>query len=668
MIDLSNLKAPGWARIVAELCQPAPDDRAYLERLLRIVGQVSAAKQAVLLVPQTSEAGATLARAISVWPVAGAGGAEGEVGAADRVVIEHDRDVRSVGLAVLEGGQSRAFGLDNAQGLYDAASSSGSGVLLGVPVGDGGGRCVAAIVLQIDSRSKGAVQSTLAMAEVLVGYVQGHAARRELQRSQSAAMGLELATRLISAINAQGSFKGASLQLVNDLVRQLGADRAALGWLVGNSVKVLAISDAEEFNPRTELVRKLGSAMDECLDQEQAVLFPPPDAGLDVALAQAITTAHRELCGASPDLVAVSVPLRLSGHDVARAGGGGGGGGSGVTVGVLTVELRTPGEMKAKGRSVIDVKGVEVLQSAADLVGPVLATRRSDDRLWPLRTWDSLMRAGAWLVGVKHTAWKLAGVGVIALVTFCALFNVDHRVGSTARLEALEKRTISAPVEGLVEALGPGVEPGASVKAGDVLVELDTRELRLTLSAAQSRRVQGERQLANAMKEGKAGEAQMAQAAIDKARAEERLAQRRIELSRITSPIDGVILTGELKDKIGVAVKPGDGLMQVGALAGLTVVARVDERDVGLIAQGGGGFVRTRSRPDVDVPVTVKTIVPLAQASEGKNEFEVRATPAEVPVWMRPGMEGVARLDAGRRSLLWIGTRRLIDTVRLWMW
>jgi hypothetical protein len=35
---------------------------------------------------------------------------------------------------------------------------------------------------------------------------------------------------------------------------------------------------------------------------------------------------------------------------------------------------------------------------------------------------------------------------------------------------------------------------------------------------------------------------------------------------------------------------------------------------------------------------------------------------------MRPGMEGVARLDAGQRTLLWIGTRRIIDTVRLWVW
>ena len=46
MIDVTNVKAPGWQRIVSELTAGAPDDREYFERLLRVIGQVSAARQA----------------------------------------------------------------------------------------------------------------------------------------------------------------------------------------------------------------------------------------------------------------------------------------------------------------------------------------------------------------------------------------------------------------------------------------------------------------------------------------------------------------------------------------------------------------------------------------------------------------------------------------------
>jgi hypothetical protein len=31
-------------------------------------------------------------------------------------------------------------------------------------------------------------------------------------------------------------------------------------------------------------------------------------------------------------------------------------------------------------------------------------------------------------------------------------------------------------------------------------------------------------------------------------------------------------------------------------------------------------------------------------------------------------MEGLAKFDTGNRSLLWIGTRRIRDQLRLWLW
>jgi multidrug resistance efflux pump len=692
VIDVSNFKAPGWNRVVTELNAPAPDDRSYLERLLAIVAQVSAARQGVLLVPTTDSAGATQARAVSVWTGgASAPGAPGPgpgevkpAGEAGTPPIEHERDVLSAALAVIDAGgplagQSRVFGLETpgspgaSQGMFMGAGGAqgaagpavARGYILALPVTDSTQRVVAAVTLLVDARSRQAVQSTLAMAEVLVGYTHGHAARGELRRAQTSMMSLELATRLISAVNAQERFKGAALQLVNDLVRTLGAERAALGWVQGNSIRVVALSDAEEFKRATAMVRQIEGAMDECLDQEQAVLFPAPDAAQDVTLGQAITTAHRELCSASPDLMACSIPLRARTEGADR------------TVGVLTVELRQAAQSGARPgapRAGLDVRGVEVLQSAADVVAPVLATKFSDDRPWPLRTADSARRTGAWLVGPRHTAWKLAGAGVIALVTFCALFRVEHRVGSTATLRAEGQRVISAPMEGQVGALGPGVQPGARVKAGDVLVEMDTRELRLQLAGAVARQEQGARQMANAMKENKAAEAHMAQAAVDKALAERRLLERRLQLARVTAPVDGVILTGELRDKVGSTVKPGEPLMLMAPDSGapdgaLVVAARVDERDVALIREGGAGFVRMRSRPGEDHAVVIESIVPLAVAEEGKNEFEVRARLVDSSgAWMRPGMEGVARLDAGRRTLLWIGTRRIIDTVRLWLW
>ncbi len=115
MVDLSSLKAPGWQRVVAELNAPAPDDRAFLVRLVSALGQVSGARQAALFLvePVAAETGGEArvaeARAVFVWPVPAAGGQPPEMAP----------DVRTAARAAAESGQTRVFGLDKQEGYYE---------------------------------------------------------------------------------------------------------------------------------------------------------------------------------------------------------------------------------------------------------------------------------------------------------------------------------------------------------------------------------------------------------------------------------------------------------------------------------------------------------------------------------------------------------------------
>ena len=68
MIDLSNLKSPGWAKVVQELAGAAPDDRSFLERLLAVITQVSTARQGVLHMVERGEGDEPEPRPSAVWP------------------------------------------------------------------------------------------------------------------------------------------------------------------------------------------------------------------------------------------------------------------------------------------------------------------------------------------------------------------------------------------------------------------------------------------------------------------------------------------------------------------------------------------------------------------------------------------------------------------------
>ncbi len=646
MIDLTSLKAAGWQRVVAELCSPCNDDKQYLDRLLRIIGRVSAARQGVVFMPGPDASSPV--QALSIWPAPGAGGEDRVAVAGDAAPIDNAADARSAAAAALESGQARAFGLDRKSALYGVDPEQG--YILSVPLLGSEGRPVAAITLLVETRAKSAVQSTLAMAEVLAGYVSGHSARQQLRRTQAASFALDLATRLISSLNTAATFKGAALQLVNDMAKQFKCARAALGWVSGDKIRVVAISDTEFFDRRTAMVQKLESAMDECLDQEQPVVFPPPPADADVLLAQAITHAHRELASGGAGVRICSAPLR-DGEKV---------------VGVATLEFAVEGGAAGGG---VDLQAVELFQAALDLVAPVVALRKSDDRNIALKARDDLIKAGAWAVGPKHTAWKLAGLTLTAAMFFVFFFHMTYRVGADSTLQPRTQYVVSVPFDGLIRESPEGVEAGKAVAKGDVLARLDTTELELQAEEARQKINKGLAEIASARAQGKTNDAMKADSDVKIAQAALTQAQARIELATIVAPADGQIIAGRLRDRLGSSVKTGDKLFEIAPLDDLILVARVDERDVAFISPGSGGKLATRSHPGEKFDLIVESIVPLAQAEEGKNLFEVRTRLAGRPaIWMRPGMEGIARFDAGRRSLWYIGTRRIEDAIRLWLW
>jgi len=575
---------------------------------------------------------------------------------------EYMTDVKSAARQAFGSGAARAFSMEKGSGPYYDSSGT-QGYILAVPLvtatapGAGGGvqvQVAAVVTMIIEPRSKETVRSTLAMAEVLAGYVHAHLVKQQLKRTQTAGYALDLATRLIASVNTASNFKGALLQLANDLARQLPADRVAIGWVRRDTVRVEAISDTEHFDRRMAMVQKIQAAMDECLDQEQPVMFPQPPAegpAGDVLLAQSIVHSHRELAAGDAQLKVASLPLRIE-DDI---------------IGILTIE--TGGEGK------IDVGMLELLQSALDLLSPVLRIRRSDDRIVAARAWEATVHAATWFVGPKHTVWKAVAVLLCAATVFASVYHKTYRVGAEAVLQPRERRIVSTPFDGILQWIRDGLEPGQVVRKGDVLVRLDTSELELSAADVRGRMKQAETQENAALKERDSATAAKAHAQWEQAAAQLRYIDQRIKLSTIEAPISGTVISGDLKNRVHSTLKLGDPLVEIAAMDDLIAVAQVDDRDIWLVnrARADGqsrGEIVAKSRPSEPFGVTVEQIVPLATAKDGKNTFEVRLrldTPPE-GLTPSPGMECLAKIDTQRHSLMWIGTRKVIDAVQLWWW
>ena len=65
---------------------------------------------------------------------------------------------------------------------------------------------------------------------------------------------------------------------------------------------------------------------------------------------------------------------------------------------------------------------------------------------------------------------------------------------------------------------------------------------------------------------------------------------------------------------------------------------------------------------------TVQSVTPVANVKEGRNAFRVEALIDGGADWLRPGMEGVAKISVDERKLAWVWTRKLVDWCRLVLW
>lgn len=661
MTDISNLRTPAWRRVVEELTADAPTATTFLARLCSVLTRVANARQgAVVLVPpgegEQSSGEPTIAYAVAAGEPRD--GRPGDPRRIDPGQVEHASWVRSAAVEAVRGREARVFALGSGSGapLYGQGVESGAVIagMIDLPLGGP----TAAICLTIEQRSKEATQTTMALVEVLCGYARLHAARQEARGAWQASAALDLAGRLIASINEASGFKGACLQMVNDIARAASADRVALGWIrgLGDSgvVRVQALSDTEHVDRRLHMVRLLQAAMEECFDQAHAVVYPVPksapdaqggpEAEVDPTLAAAVTHAHRQLTASDARLKAASLPIR-AGERV---------------VGVVTIELSEEEQLSPAK--------LELLQATLDLVGPVIELRRSDDRPIPQRAWHGMLKAGAWLVGPRHTAWKVAALVALTVLVTLVFVKIPYRIDAQAELMPVHERSVAAPFAGLIAHVPENIRPGLEVSLGQVLLELDTTELRETQLDAQTSVNSARREADEARKKGDLNTTEQALARLEQELARLRYIDLQIERATIRSPIDGTIVSGDPRRMVGSAINIGEPIFRIANLDQLEVVARVKDNDIGYVShQSIGGFA-TRARPGERFRFRADSLVPMGQPDEGTNIFLLRGVIEDPPQWLRPGMEGIAYIDTEDKRIIWILSRRLIDTARLLLW
>jgi biotin carboxyl carrier protein/GAF domain-containing protein len=495
--------------------------------------------------------------------------------------------------------------------------------------------CVALLPLGVVSADE--ADECLARAALMADTPRVYQLQRRLGQAEQDVVRLAAVLETLATVQKQSRFLAAAMSLVNELATRIPADRASLGWLEHHRyVRLKAISHTERFDRKMEAVRRLEYAMEEAADQDDEVLMPAP---ADSAL---VTRDHARYQQHQGLRYLLSVPVRVSGR----------------VTGVVTCEReRTPfGEVETR-----------LLRIAADLAAPQLEERKQRSRWFGAR-WASFAREQLGkLLGTEHTWAKALGVIIAAGLAFLLFGRMDYRVEAPFILHTREAATVPAPFDGyLAEVL---VEPGDAVEAGTVLAELDTRELRLEEASASADRQRYLREAEKARAEEALADMRIASALADQAEARLGLVRYRLEQSRVRAPSRGVVVEGDLRERIGTPVAQGDMLFRLALPAHLYAELSVSESDVHEVSPAAAATVAFASQPHRRFAAEIVRVDPVARPEEGDNIFTARAEfRISAEAWWRPGMSGVAKIEAGRRNVLWVFTHRTVDFLRMKLW
>ena len=252
-------------------------------------------------------------------------------------------------------------------------------------------------------------------------------------------------------------------------------------------------------------------------------------------------------------------------------------------------------------------------------------------------------------------------------MVFLIFAKGTYRAEASFVLEGTQRQVVPAPFDGYLKAVN--VEVSDVIQANETsLGELDTAELRLQLAEAKADRAGYRKQTDAAMRDRETAQAQIAEANADKAQAQIDLLEYMIGQAKLLSPLE--------RDRCARRPEASDrGPSQNGrcSLRGhaLGVSAGGAARAGGSNHRrpgGAAGTLATASYPGQYLGFEVERVNPIAEVVKQDNVFKVRVRLLELYPWMRPGMEGVAKIDLAKKRYAWIWTRKVVNWVRMRLW
>jgi len=429
--------------------------------------------------------------------------------------------------------------------------------------------------------------------------------------------------------------------LTNELRTKLGCDLVALGMVRFRALEILAISGLDRIASRSPGVVRLRAAMEECYDAGEDIIHPPASDWHDHTPGP-VYRLHDRWQQSSRSSGVASLPLRVDG------------------------EIRAVLSFRRQGGGAFRAEELASIRSQVEPFTPALILTGRASRSF-FRHGLDLVRSGiAGLTTHGHYTRKVLALLMCLGAVWFAFGSMPYRVDVPVVVTPGDARLLSMPFDGVLDEVY-AIE-GDEVEKGDVLCRLDTRELRAQHDELTAELAVAERERDRALAERKPVDARLAEADLDLIRARMALLDERLRRTAIRAPLDGVVVDGDLRQSVGATLPRGEPLFRVSPPYVWRLELQIPQHAAADIDAPLTGKFASHARPEEAYGFELKRLLPGTVQRGNKTVYIAEATIHVRNDWMRPGMEGTAKVDVGERRVFWVALHRVLDYLRVHLW
>ncbi len=466
------------------------------------------------------------------------------------------------------------------------------------------GYCLSVIVLLGDSPQEPFLIILQLIASLLAQVAQSHSPSQEIFGGSTDL--LQLLLQQNDTLDVRG--------LCDLLKKWSGCSMLVIGSAnENNKVRLRLVSDMVKIDSRTRQSRQFIKVMQECQQHQRSTLWPGK--ANDTGHEQSLLMKELVRTSGMQQGAAVFLP------DVKKGGT--------VLIFLWSDEQERAGQLAE-------------FEHAASLLGPAF---------------QAIISSGSPKIETNVKAMsgkkKILVTGAVTLL-LCAIafFPKEFNLHPDTWVRPVQVRYVVARFDGILEKVF--VEPGDRVQQGAALAMLDGREIDLELRSIEADSAKALKMRDNYLAAGDIAPAQIA--LLEARRLQERssLLKDRQQKLDLKSPLDGIVLSGDLKQEVGGPVGRGQMLFEIAPLENVLVELAVLDEDISYVAEDMEVEVRFDAFPGRTWTAQIDRIAPKSEIIQNANVFLTTLDLENEDRVLQPGMQGHATVKCGRRSLAWI--------------